>query len=116
MQHGLGGKVCTRNFPDAPPGVYLSATVTLAIAFLIEYSLDTAPDDRRLKEMLKDIAIIVIDDARVDTNRLDFDQNIGEHAKKLELYCYCGTIDVQNMPIIDIDMAMNYQEVNNARY
>ncbi|AOG03325.1 hypothetical protein BSY19_4805 (plasmid) [Bosea sp. RAC05] len=56
-------------------------------------------------EHLKEICILVIDDSRVDADRLAQDPQ----AERKDSLIYAGVIDVAGMPVIDIEAALAFE-------
>lgn len=100
MSKGLGAAdPIERNF-DCVPGTYLSEEAWIALGFLVEAFMEKADADCNPSEMVKQMAVIVVDDSRVERSRLRSDPNIDRH---VGTWLYDGIIDVRGMPVLSVD-------------
>jgi len=103
MAHGLGAALpAERNF-DCEPGLYLSSEAWIALGFLVEAFLEKADPSSKPSEAVRQMAVIVVDDARVDPRRLKADPNID---RDVGTRLYDGIIDVRGMPVLSVDDIM----------
>lgn len=87
-----------QNF-DCEAGVYLAASPTCALTFLLELALEGCFDHLSPSEAYERFCVIVIDGGRIDESLLKPDPQI-----KLEgFWIYPRTIDISSMPIIGVD-------------
>jgi len=100
MSAGIVATVPTeRNF-DCEPGAYLSEEAWLALGFLVEAFMEKADPNSNPSEMIKRMAVIVVDDSRVDRSRLRADPNVD---RQVGTWLYDGIIDVRGMPVLSVD-------------
>lgn len=101
LSYGIGGAAPSRRNFDCEPGVYLSQDIHVAVGFLIEAvtMMDAEEVDYTPAEMLEQMVVIVVDDARIREASLTLDPNV-DHASYLG--CYDGIIDVRGMPVLDV--------------
>lgn len=99
LKHGLGGAAPTRrNFAEAHEAVYLCCDPVIAAGFLFEaLTLRDDLDDLDPQEVLDSIRVIVIDDSRLDPNRLRYDPEL---ERKDITRVYEGVIDVRGLIIL----------------
>ena len=96
-QHGLGGlKDAPKAFPGCPDGVYLASNSLFAVGFLLERALSGDFTKQTPQEALAQFRVIVIDDSRVNRNRLVQDPNI----KQAGFWLYDGVVDITAMPVV----------------
>lgn len=97
IRYGLGGFVIERNFPESEPGVYLSDEPLLAVGMLIDRFIDVANPDSNPRLELDSWVVIVIDDARVNPQRLLPDPQLDTLDG---FWLYDGVIDVRNAVVV----------------
>ena len=104
LEHGLGWTGAEQNW-DCEQGVYLAEDPSVAIAVLLQhYAENGRGDPRQPSDVLDDLCVIVIDDARIIAGRLRPDEEF-ENAHRV--WICSGTIDVTNMPVVGLDHVIN---------
>ena len=101
-KNGLGGAGAKPNWPGAKPGVYLASEPELCLFVMIEGYIEFGDPDSVPSEHLKEIVLIVVDDARIDASKLGPDPMIDREDVRL----YSGVIDVTGMPVLSVEDIM----------
>jgi hypothetical protein len=106
LKHGLGGSEPGRsNFDGIPQGVYLALDPMVSVAVLIEALVDN-PDVRDSVSPADDLArirVIVVDDTRVDPDKLSVDPVIGRDDIA---FLHSGIIDVMSSAVLTVDQLL----------
>lgn len=99
LKLGLRAGAAPSNWPDIPPGVYLSSSPLDCILIMIEqYTAFGDPASSPVAH-LKEIIVLVIDDGRLDLRKLQADPNVS-HSR---VFLYDGVIDVTNQPVLSVE-------------
>lgn len=101
QKHGLGGAVSGRRNFDCIEGVYLAAEPAVALSMLIEaYMMKGESWDVSPPDAVEGMCVIVVDDSRIDTARIEADPNVDVIG---QTFLYRGKIDVTSLPVLNVD-------------
>lgn len=111
MRHGLGGVDIGPNVEDCVRGVYLASDPRLCLAILLGQTMALMDETSSPREELASWVVIVIDDTRINRQRLRADPHVDSwHGSWL----YDGVIDVTNAPLLDIDQVYQGWQIDPA--
>lgn len=108
LKHGLGGRLIEQNWDGCDPGVYLAALPELCVIVMADQYCQFGDPDSVPRDHFAEIIIIVVDDSRVQSNKLGPDPLINRD----DVWLYDGVIDVTNMPVIDWETFVVHQDIN----
>jgi hypothetical protein len=106
LRNGLGGQNAQQNWPGIEGGVYLSELPAISLLVMVEQYYHFGQPDSIPRDHFAEIVVIVIDDSRVDRDRLAIDPLITNHP----VFRYPGVIDVTGMPIVPFDDMVTYAQ------
>lgn len=99
LRHGLGGIDTGPRSEECERGVYLASHPMLAVAVGLEHMMNTecAEHGGSPREAVRAIRVIVVDDGRLDADRLRPDPHVDGWRGS---WLYPGVIDVRGLPVL----------------